>query len=715
MSAEIAEQEIAHEQEFVDRVYLQLEQSAKNAEALAKEGYGRGRLGHEGGLVERDAMVFQAAKRLATLNAAHEGLVFGRIDLQPADEEPRYIGRIGLRDENRDSLLIDWRAPAAAVFYQATAADPRGVVRRRVLRCVGQKVVAIEDDLLDAEADTDLPIVGEGALIAQLSRARDRSMHSIVATIQAEQDEAIRAPGKGVVLITGGPGTGKTVVALHRAAYLLYSDRRRYESGGVLIVGPSGVFMRYIERVLPSLGETAVALRSLGEVVDGVKGVRHDDPAVADVKGAARMAEVMRRAARQAVPGAPCEFRAFYRDENIQLTSRDLSALRRQLLSQGRRNRQLPRVANAVLDLMWRQVRGERGRDRGREDFNDEMLGRGAFLDFVLAWWPPLDATEVLRWLADPEFLARVGEGVLAQEDMALLTKSWAHDASAAGRRGPDWSVEDVPLLDELRYQLGDVPERHDQEEDPLAHLVDEHTREVTTIADRDYATGPRTSTRIEDDAYAHILVDEAQDLSPMQWRMVGRRGRTASWTVVGDPAQSSWPVPDEAARARDEAFRDKPRHEFHLSTNYRNSKEIYDFAAAYADRVGLDADLPNAVRSTGIAPEERGAEDLEAGVRSAVAELAEQVEGTVGIVVPVARRTSVQAWLDSWDELGKDRFGGADARIAVLTGLDTKGLEFDGIVVVEPAEIEAESQTGRATLYVVLTRATQRMVTVSG
>jgi DNA helicase IV len=199
-----------------------------------------------------------------------------------------------------------------------------------------------------------------------------------------------------------------------------------------------------------------------------------------------------------------------------------------------------------------------------------------------------------------------------------------------------------------------------------------------------------------------------------MQWRMVGRRGRTASWTVVGDPAQSSWPIPVEAARARDEAFGDKPRHEFHLSTNYRNSKEIYEFAAAYADRVGLDADLPNAVRSTGVAPEERVVDDLEAGVRAAVVELAGAVEGTVGIVVPAARRTSAQVWLDAWDELGEDRLGGADARIAVLTGLDTKGLEFDGIVVVEPGEIEAESQTGRATLYVVLTRATQRMVTVT-
>ncbi len=716
MSAEIAEQEIAHEQEFVDRVYLQLEQSAKNAQALAKEGYGRGRLGHEGGLVERDAMVFQAAKRLATLNAAHEGLVFGRIDLDDAEEAPRYIGRIGLRDENRDSLLIDWRAPAAAVFYQATAAEPRGVVRRRVLRCAGQQVVAIEDDLLDAEspAADALPIVGEGALMAQLSRARDRSMHSIVATIQAEQDEAIRAPGKGVVLITGGPGTGKTVVALHRAAYLLYSDRRRYESGGVLVVGPSGVFMRYIERVLPSLGETAVALRSLGEVVDGIKAVRHDDPAVADVKGSARMAELMRRTARQAVPGAPREFRVFYRDENIQLSHRDLAHLRRQLLGQGKRNRQLTRVAHALLDVMWRQVRGERGRERGREQFVDEMLGNAAFVDFVRAWWPPLDATHVLGWLADAEFLARVGEGVLSQEDRALLTKSWSYDGQHDGRGGTDWSVEDVPLLDELRYQLGDVPEVHDEEEDPLAFLVDENTREVTTIADRDYATGPRTSSRTEDDGYAHVLVDEAQDLTPMQWRMVGRRGRTASWTVVGDPAQSSWPVPAEAARARDEAFGDKPRHEFHLSTNYRNSKEIYDFAADYAARVGLDADLPNAVRSTGIAPEERRVEDLEAGVRAAVAELAGAVEGTVGIVVAAARRTSAQAWLDSWEELGEDRFGGAEARIAVLTGLDTKGLEFDGIVVVEPAEIESESQTGRATLYVVLTRATQRMVTVS-
>ncbi|WP_246456361.1 HelD family protein [Nocardioides mesophilus] len=704
----VAQQEIAHEQEFVDRVYTQLALSTKNAEALAHEGYGRGRLGHEGGLVERDAMVFQAAKRIATLNAAHEGLVFGRLDLDEVTgrgEGPRYIGRIGLRDENRDSLLVDWRAPAAAVFYQATAADPQGVVRRRVLRCVASRVTAVEDDLLDPEADAagDLPIVGEGALMAQLSRARDRTMHSIVATIQAEQDKAIRAPSKGVVSISGGPGTGKTVVALHRAAYLLYSDRRRYETGGVLVVGPSGVFMRYIERVLPSLGETAVALRSLGEVVDGVRATRHDDPEVADVKGGARMAELMRRLARQAVPDAPAELRMYYRDDWIVLTSGDLSRLRRQLLSQGKRNRQLPRVAATLLDAMWRQVTGERGRERGKEEFVDQMLGTQAFVEFALTWWPVLDAAQVLGWLADPALLGRISEGILSDEERALLSRTWSDD----------WSVADVALLDELRYLLGDAPERRDDENDPLAHLVDENMPELTTITDREFSRGP-AMVRTEDDGYAHVLVDEAQDLTPMQWRMVGRRGRTATWTIVGDPAQSSWPVPAEAAAAREEALGDKARHDFHLSTNYRNSSEIYDFAAAYASRVGLEADLPHAVRSTGIAPEERQVADLRSGVREAVAELADAVAGTVGIVVPVARRAEVQGWLDSWPEHAEAAAGGADARIAVLIGLDTKGLEFDGIVVVQPEEIEHESATGRATLYVVLTRATQRMITLT-
>jgi DNA helicase IV len=715
LADEVLAAELATEQAFVDRVYIQLEKSARNAQALAREGHGRGALGHEGGLVERDAMVFQAARRIAQLDAAHEGLVFGRLDLQErVDPEPRYIGRIGLRDDQRDSLLIDWRAPAAAVFYQATAAEPHDVVRRRVLRCSGPQVVGVEDELLDAEAETDLPIVGEGALMAQLSRARDRSMHSIVATIQAEQDRAIRAPGKGVVAISGGPGTGKTVVALHRAAYLLYTDRRRYETGGVLVVGPSGVFMRYIERVLPSLGETAVALRSLGEVVGGVRATRHDAPAVAAIKGDARMAELMRRTARQQAPGSPKEFRVFWRDDVIHLDRGALGKLRRQLMGQGTRNRQIPRIASSLLDVMWRQVRGERGRERGREAFDDDMLSAQAFVDFALSWWPPLDAREVLSWLRDPEFLARVGEGVVSAEEQVLLVDSWQTDSL---------SVEDVPLIDELRYALGDLPDRREEDHE-LDDYLGGDLQELTTAAEREFGAGAGPwappAHRIEDDGYAHVLVDEAQDLTPMQWRMVGRRGRAATWTIVGDAAQSSWPVPAESAAARAAAIEGKDLHEFHLSTNYRNSSEIYGYAAAYAERVGLDADLPAAVRSTGVPPREVPAgNDVAAAVRAELSTIAGQVRGTVGIVVPFARQAEVAEWLASWPEFAADAphatvpAAAGDDRIVVLTGIDTKGLEFDGIVVLDPEAIEAESPTGRATLYVVLTRATQLLTLI--
>ncbi len=715
MTSDVAAREAASEQEYVDTVYTQLDKAALSAQELAKEGLARGRIGNEGGLVERDAMVFQAARRMATLDAAHEGLVFGRLDMgAQVSTVPRYIGRIGLRDDNYDTLLIDWRAPAAAVFYQATLAEPQGVVRRRILRSKGVHVLGVEDDLLDPDdpAAETLPIVGEGALLAQLSKARDRSMHSIVATIQAEQDRAIRAPNKGVVSISGGPGTGKTVVALHRAAYLLYADRRRYERGGVLVVGPSGVFMRYIERVLPSLGETAVALRSLGEVVDGVRASRREEPAVAEVKGSAAMAEVLRRTSRQAVPGVAHEFRVFYRDDVILLGPRELAALRRQLLSMGPRNRSTTRVASTLIEAMWRQVRSERGRDRTKEEFAEEMRTDDRFLAFAAAWWPQLDAATVLGWLRDPEFLARVSEGVLDDESVRLLSKSWGPEQEATAL-----SVDDVAMLDELRYLLGDPPiVNTGSVDDEHLGAEDASLQELWTASDREYA-GPRgwapPTNRVEDDAFAHVLVDEAQDLTPMQWRMVGRRGRSATWTIVGDPAQSSWPVPAESAAARAEALGDKPRHDFHLSTNYRNSSEIYDFAAAYAERVGLDADLPDAVRSTGEPPLELRVDDLEAAVHEHLTRLAGSLAGTVGVVVPSARLGEVTRWVSSWPEFAEET-GTPESRIVVLTGLDTKGLEFDGIVVVEPQEIEAEAPTGRATLYVVYTRATQRMVTLT-
>jgi DNA helicase IV len=697
VSEQVVEREIAHEQAFVDRVHQRLEAAAVSAHALAAEGHGRARLGHEGGLVERDAMVFQAARRIAALDAAREGIVFGRLDLRGSDR--RYIGRIGLRDESRESLLVDWRAPAAAVFYRATAQDPMNALRRRVLRSVGETVVSVEDELLDAEhAPADMVVVGEGALMAEISRARDRSMHSVVATIAREQDEAIRSPERGVTAISGGPGTGKTVVALHRVAYLLYTDRRRFESGGVLVIGPSPVFMHYIERVLPSLGETAVTLRSLGDVVDGVSGVEHDAPEVLAIKGSARMRYVLASAARDFVPGSPDHFRVFYRDDVLTLDPHSLGRVRRQLLANGqRRNRALPRVQQALIDALWSQARGERARARGRDEFVNEMLGSDEFMDFVARWWPPVDGAAVLSWLADPVRLRRYARRRLSDAECALLVKSWTDR--------PDWSVEDIPLIDELRYLIGDVPVLQ-QRYDPLGDLADDEVHEVSTVADRQLEAHAKPSQRIEDDGFAHVLVDEAQDLSPMQWRMVGRRGRYASWTIVGDAAQSAWPAPPEAEAARAEALKGKPLHSFRLSVNYRNSKEIFDLAAQVA-RLAVEApDLPEAVRATGNEPLQLVAEEDALGreVFSQVRALLDVVDGTIGVVVPVARWTESRQWVD-----GLDR-----SRVSILDGLEVKGLEFDAVVVVQPGEIGAESPAGWRTLYVALSRATKRLVTVS-
>ncbi|MEH3033912.1 MAG: AAA family ATPase [Aeromicrobium erythreum] len=696
-STQQVEAEIAAEQAFVDVVHARLEDSADVARALVKEGYARGHIGHEGGLVERDAMVFQASRRLSALNAAHDGLVFGRLDL--LDGERRYIGRIGVRDADREVLLVDWRAPAAAVFYQATAQEPAGVVRRRVLRSSGTTVVGVEDDLLDGEnAPDDMVVVGEGALLASLSRARDSSMHSVVATIQKEQDEAIRAPSRGATIIGGGPGTGKTVVALHRAAYLLYTDRRRFESGGVLVVGPSNVFMTYIERVLPSLGETSVSLRSLGEVVDGLRARHHDDPVAAAAKGSSRMVPVLRRLATSPQRDAPTRLRYFYKDDVLVLDAGRLSSIRKRLLAGSTRNRAYPRVPAALAQALWQQVSGDRALEKGEEGFLDTVTSDDAFIDFVEAWWPPVDAVELWRTLPD-----RVGElanGAFSGEELDAMRRSWA-----AGEP----SIEDVPLIDELRYLVGEVPPEDERDDTDPRQLMSFERREREERDER-----LRSTRSIDDDGYAHVLVDEAQDLSPMQWRMLGRRGRTASWTIVGDHAQSSWPFPDEARQARAEALAGKDEHRFRLSTNYRNSAEVYELAAKVVQVAVPDADLAEAVRRTGHEPQHLlvGADgsgsgtELEPVLVEATRQMLDDVEGTVAVVAP---RADLE-WLAV--PLGGLLTEHAD-RLRLLDGLDTKGLEFDGVVVAEPDAIVAEAESGWRTLYVVLTRATQRLTTV--
>ncbi|NNG38825.1 AAA family ATPase [Flexivirga sp. ID2601S] len=718
--------EIAAEQAYVDRVYAELAKAGDRAKLVEAEGLARGRTDRTGeareeeitGLFERDALVFNAGRRRQALETQYEGLVFGRLDLEhdkPAadgsTDEVRYIGRIGVRDDDYEPLVIDWRAPAASPFYRATPVHPEGVVRRRVLRCRDSTVLGVEDDLMVPEAPEGMVVVGDGALMAALTRSRGGRMRDIVATIQAHQDEAIRASSRGVTEITGGPGTGKTVVALHRAAYLLYSDRRRYESGGILVVGPSAAYTAYIERVLPSLGEDSVTLRSLGDLVDGMTATRLDAPAAAEVKGSLRIRRVLSRAARDLPPDAPTQFRAMVAGHPIRIDAPQLRQLRRQVLRHHQHNAAAEAATSALADAAWAQVRsGDKGE---KSEFVDRFTDHLEVEAFMRDWWRPIDPREVLLWLTDEERVRRYTDGVLDAAERDAL-----HRSMQVALDEGSWSVADVALVDDLTARLGVVPEQPREERgfyeieelDDLGVSELQPARRIPAVEVGYEVTPSDRRERLlagrigRPDEYAHVLVDEAQDLSPMQWRSLGRRGRYASWTVVGDAAQSSWPLAEESVAARDEAFGTKPRQVFHMDTNYRNAREIFDYAADVIRRSVPDADIPQAVRETGVLPVElvATAGTLHDTVLGATKSLLDEVDGSIAVITP-----------DSHRALLADLPQVAPGRVVLADPMSTKGLEHDATVVVDPDAIVAESPGGVRVLYVALTRAAHRMTVI--
>lgn len=704
----VLERELAIEQAHVDLVYAHLGKATESARKVAREGSSRYTsdretyLREEDGtaIFERDAFAFQAAKRLAILDAEHEGLVFGRLDLD--DGEIRYIGRIGVRDEEYEPLVIDWRARAAEPFYRATATDPMEVTRRRVLRCRNDRVIGIEDDLLDERNGTHLVIVGEGALMAALKRARGRQMRDIVATIQAEQDEAIRADHTGVTLITGGPGTGKTVVALHRAAYLLYSNRRRFERGGILVVGPSPVFMNYIDRVLPSLGEDSVTLRAIGGVASDVLGFtasRVDAPAAAAVKGSLRMVPVLKRLIDlPLVQAGPEGLRLLVtvKGEPLSLSEARLQRIRHDVLRHHKLNRGRAAAEKALVAALADQVPEELGLER--DAVEDLITSSAGYKMFVNAWWPALDAGEVLGRLADSSVVARVAGGILDGVEQAALAASYRLPGE------PGWSVADVALLDELVAQLGAV-ESDEEIDEPLFLPDGSGVSELVTTADllrRPHEADPDAEPH---DTFAHLLIDESQDITPMQWRMLRRRGAQASWTIVGDPAQSSWPDEAETEQAITELVGHGALRTYRLSVNYRSPAEVFELAAKVVRAAYPAADLPEAVRSTGIVPEllSTAERDLGSTLTERVRDLLDEVEGTIGVIAPPSRQAAVAAALAGFDA----------ERVLLVTPLESKGLEYDAAVVVSPDDVVAESPGGVRVLYVALTRPTQRLVTI--
>jgi DNA helicase IV len=696
--ATILQQEIAVEQEHVDRVYTRLAELRRDASRAEKEGYQLAGVGTFGALVERDAMVFHAARRRHALDTEYEGLVFGRLDLLGG--ATHYVGRMGIRDDSSQPLVVDWRAPAAAAFYRATPAEPLGVVRRRMIQSSREKVTGIEDDLLDPEAaPPGMRVVGDGALLASLSKATGRGMRDIVATIQREQDDAIRSPASGVTVVTGGPGTGKTAVALHRAAYLLYSDRNRFAGGGILVVGPSGVFVDYIATVLPSLGEDTATLRSLGSLVFGYDATRVDPGDVAAIKGSLRMRRVLERASHDAVPGAPTELRLLYRGTLLRLDAAELDRIRRKALPRGaRRNEVRGAGFDAVFNALWSQARQLKITGLPEKaDFEAELADRGDFREFLKAWWPRFTPTRVLRWLADPARLRAYGNGLLSREEIATLQGSF--DALAS--EGP--TIADVALIDELDELMG-RPRRAAKKTSNPFHVRD-GIQEVSTYADRQAAARAQQVQRDDDyREYAHVVVDESQDVSPMQWRMIGRRGSYASWTVVGDPAQTAWAGdPAELDRARDRALGSRKRNSYALTTNYRNSSEIFEVAASVIRTIMPDLPLPRAVRSTGVDPVDvvADAATLPETVRELTEKQLSDVDGTIGVITPVPRRGEVATWLEGLPE-----------RVQVVTALEAKGMEYDAVVLVEPGAL-TKDRSGIRTLYVALSRATQRLTTV--
>jgi len=719
--------QIAIEQAHVDKVYTELGKASERASLVEAEGLARGRISRTGdvrdeeitGLFERDALVFNANRRRATLEMQYEGLVFGRLDLNGgpsaddtcdgADREVRYVGRLGVRDDDYEPLVIDWRAPAAAPFYRSTPVEPLGVLRRRVLRCKGSDVVGIEDDLMVPEAPDDLVVVGDGALMAALTRTRGARMRDIVATIQRHQDEAIRAPARGVTEITGGPGTGKTVVALHRAAYLLYSDRRRFESGGILVVGPSAAYTAYIERVLPSLGEDSVTLRSLGDVVEGITTERLDPPAVAAMKGSLKIRRILSRVARDVIPDAPTELRVFVAGRAIRLDWSVLDRVRLQVLRTHQRNLAKDAATQALAEAAWADnPEGE------HSVFMEKFLDHMDVEAFLRQWWRPLDAREVLLWLADPARTQRYAAGVLSPAEATLLSDSVRTSIDTG-----TWSVADVALIDDLATRLGpmrtnDREERGFYEVEEVDDFTGQRVFDPSTgrAAWESNPTGYQVTPHImrerlmngrleQSDEYAHVLIDEAQDISPMQWRMLGRRGRWSSWTVVGDAAQASWPDAEEAHQAREQAFGSQVRALFHMDTNYRNAREIFDYAADVIRAEVPDADFPLAVRETGVSPIVRSVtgEGIPAAVTQAVDALLGEVAGSIAVISPSRWIASIRSASDV-----------SSGRVNVVGPMSTKGLEYDATVIVDPDEITAESPGGVRVLYVALTRAAHRM-----
>jgi DNA helicase IV len=720
--------EVAREQAVVTVLYGRLDALRDQTRARLTETRRRGASGTPQARSERDAFAAMYEDRLAQLEAVEPGLCFGRLDMTGGEQ--LHIGRIGLTDDRLDTLLVDWRAPAAEPFYRATPAESAGVLRRRHLRTKARVVVDVEDDVFDVEGLTDADretLGGGGALLAALNETRTGRMRDIVATIQAEQDRVIRADPSGVLVVQGGPGTGKTAVALHRAAYLLYSHRERLARSGVLVVGPGPAFVRYIEQVLPSLGETGVVLSTLDGLVAGVTVTGEDSEAVAALKADARMADLIEAAveARQQVPAT--EVVVGFEEHELVLTPRDIETARlRARRTKRRHNRARYAFAKQLLRFLvgrLADVDAELARERW---VTRSIMGSEEFRALVDRCWPRLSAQDLVRDLLTTAGLQRAGRSLLSGTERALL----ARDADAP------WTAGDVPLLDEAWSLLGDPDEmlraaaerrrlRADREyaQEVVAASGLRGQVDAAALAER-YAGTPGGRTVVDQAAsdpdweFGHVIVDEAQELSPMAWRMLARRCPARSMTVVGDVAQASAPWGGRSWRSALDPVAPGRWRVAELSVNYRTPSEVMAVAADVLAAVDPAATAPSSVRDSGEWPLAHRVANgvdpaaLSAGVVAVVALARSAVgDGKVAVIAsPQTYVATVEALRAAYPGEAATGAAGLDAPVAVLGLTEAKGLEFDAVVLVEPEDWVVTGERGLRDLYVALTRATQRL-----
>ncbi len=809
--------ELEAEQAHVDRAYQRVDELRSDAEEMLRSVLDQGRGGTHQFREERDVIVRTSMARLDQLDIGEQALCFGRIDRRPFDDpsgaiESFHIGRLGVSGEDFEPLVVDWRAPVAEPFYRATGRDPMGLVLRRHLAAHGRRIVGVEDERfsvapgdLDAADDgsgsptgedgstlvgtsddgNGLELGGPGALLAALQGARTGFMRDIVSTIQREQDEIIRSPLPGVLVVQGGPGTGKTAVALHRAAYLLYTHRFPLERQGVLVIGPNPLFLRYIEHVLPSLGESGVTLSTVSGIVSGVT-ARSEDPApVARLKGEPRMAKVVARAVRT-------RQRALRRDAEVpfgaavlRLLAEDSGAIvsaakrrpgshnsRRRFVEQmvlGKLADDFLRIRNVhgigvndpapdpddvddgapgvdpfepeidgdanyaeVIDLFGNRASGapaaaagnganrphngsssgngrngashSAGSNHGNgakglsptEDQNEDTFDLAEFsrqvrrlpqyIEALERMWPRISAEELLHdLLGAPALMGLAARGILSAPEQALLVRPRSTSLADI-----PWTPADLALIDEARVLLGPRRNRATGSAEPEGTLRN----------------------------YGHIVVDEAQDLSPMQLRMVARRSLSGSISVVGDIAQATGPwAPNSWAEVTPHLPSQRPARLVELTVSYRTPAEVVELSAPLLAVVAPGTKPPRPVRRTGVAPlfESVGRSALAATVARVAAQLSTEVEpGTAAVLAPASLVAELALALDAAGVPAADpRRDGLGAPLTLLPVDLANGLEFDAVVVVEPAAIVEESPQGLRTLYVSLTRPTRRLAVV--